>query len=134
MNKTLLRSLKRYFTNLLKDNYEEYLKSKKSEITSTVCENGRHLTVASVRAFIEIMISPITSKKQLKNKSERNMYMNFYSWLYQYSHTKLYALLKSPQLKFLLLDYFRDGMDTMINTDETLKKIQMFIKRPAEDS
>lgn len=78
--------------------------------------------MSSVKTFIEIMISPIMSKKKLRSKTEKAMYMNFYSCLYQYSHTKLYDLLKSPQLKFLLLDYFRDGMDVMINTDETLKK------------
>ena len=50
------------------------------------------------------------------------MYSNFYSWLYEYSHTKLYELLRMPQLKFLLLDYFKDGMDIMISSDKTLMK------------
>lgn len=27
-----------------------------------------------------------------------------------------------PQLKFLLLDYFKDGMDIMISSDKTLMK------------
>lgn len=79
VNKTLLRSLKRYFSNLFKDNYDDYLLSKKSEINSFICENGGKLTSASVKTFIEIMISPITSKKKLKKRSDKLMYSNFYS-------------------------------------------------------
>jgi hypothetical protein len=122
VNKTLLRSLKRYYTCIFPFDIIKYLKSQKAEITAYTNHNKKPMTMGSVKTLIEIVRAPANLRPCLKNKYDQNMWDDFHAWLYKYSHTKLYELLKLPQVKYLVKDYLTTGLESMLANDDTLKK------------
>ena len=122
VNKTLLRSLKRYYTNFFESDITKYLTSQKDEIASYTNHNKRPMSIASVKTLVEIIRAPSNMRPNLKSKYDKQMWDDFHACLYQYSHTKLYMLLNLPQVKFIVKDYIENGIEIMLANDETLKK------------
>ena len=122
VNKTLLRSLKRYYTSVFPFEIIKYLKSHKPEIVTYVNHNKKPMTIGSVKTLIEIVRASTNARPNLKTKYEQAMCDDFHACLYKYSHTKLYGLFKLPQVKFLVKDYIENGLEVMLTNDETLQK------------
>lgn len=122
VNKTLLRSLKRYYTCVFNSDVGAYLKSKQPEIAQYLNNRKKPITTKSVKTLIEIIRSPPSVKDKLKTEYEVRMCEDFHGCLYKYSHTKLYQLLKLPQVQFIVKDYYENGLNIMASSDDTLKK------------
>ena len=104
VNKTLLRSLKRYYTAEFENFSKFKLQSKSTqkneiyakliEFTTKIYEDDDRfkqpefskVTMSDVIFYMGICINPAYMKKNSGSSSDRNKYHNFYSCLYKYSH------------------------------------------------
>jgi len=122
VSKTLLRSLKRFYTDVFsekyqlgkKDSAEDYLE-KVSEFCNHTFETRRGdmqtwgISMLDVINFIAIMVSPNHIKQVLKEDTDLKLYEDFYSCLYQYSHKKLANMLKNKVCGFLFYGFVAGG-------------------------
>lgn len=122
VSKTLLRSLKRYYTELFYESYdlgkkestESYL-YKIQEFSEKFLSNKLFdmkewgITLEQTISFIAIMISPGHIKSQLTEESEIALHKDFYSCLYQYTHKKLANMLKNAVCGFLFHEFVNNG-------------------------
>jgi hypothetical protein len=106
--KTLLRSLKRYYTELFFETYELGKKESTESYLHKIQEFSQrilysklidmrewNITLDQATKFIAIMVSPGHIKNSLTEKSDIDMHKDFYSCLYQYTHKKLANMLKN---------------------------------------
>lgn len=121
VNKTLFRSLKRFHTEKFFETFElekrestqsylskisiycSIMKSKEAEM-----ENN-NITLKDVEKFVAIMVSPNHIKNSLNEGSDANLYKDYYSCLYQYSHKKLASMLCNRVCSFLFSMFIKDG-------------------------
>jgi len=122
VSKTLLRSLKRFYTDVFseqyqlgkKDSAEDYLE-KVSEFCNHTFESKRGdmqtwgISMLDVINLIAIMVSPTHIKQVLKEDTDLKLYQDFYSCLYQYSHKKLANMLKNKVCGFLFYGFVAGG-------------------------
>lgn len=150
VNKTLLRSLKRYYTDLFekqfslskKESSESYLK-KVNTLCSQLFLNEEQkifsfgLTYDQVEKFLSILISPSHVKAVLTEAEDLALHKEFYSCLYQYSHKKLAKMLMNPVCGYLFTEFITSGNLTQFistwttmnqNADVYLSASQSFLK------
>jgi len=122
VSKTLLRSLKRYYTELFFESYdlgkkesaESYL-YKINEFSEKVlnCKMAElrqwGITMEEATKFISMMVSPSHIKTSLTEELDIALYSDFYSCLYQYSHKKLAYMLSNKVCGFLFHEFVNDG-------------------------
>lgn len=122
VSKTLLRSLKRFYTDVFsekyqlgkKDSAEDYLE-KVSAFCNDTFESKRGdmqtwgISMLDVINFVAIMVSPNHIKQVLKEDTDLKLYQDFYSCLYQYSHKKLANMLKNKVCGFLFYGFVAGG-------------------------
>jgi hypothetical protein len=151
VNKTLLRSLKRYYTKKFKEatdyraagkcctNKEMY--DMLTEFTRQIYENNKNfelkefaeVTLEDLTFYMGIWINPMLMRKFSYTHQERTKFHNFYNWLYAYSHIKLYKLFKSNELYFMFIKFFEDGpFEELLASDETLKRNPNIYKKASE--
>jgi len=141
VNKTLLRSLKRYYTSLFEKEYElephskheskdEYF-SKIKDFTCKIYKDDskisspefRDVTFDDLSFYMGLLINPIQMKKFSLKAPQRAKLQGFYNCLYKYSHKKLQKLFKSKVLCFMFSKFFNEGpLEDMLLNDETLRR------------
>ena len=121
VNKTLFRSLKRYYTDLFlkdftlskKESAESYLKKVKTFSSQIFAENlqkvSGNVTYEQIEKFLSILISPNHVKNLLTEAGDLALHKEFYSCLYQYSHKKLAKMLMNPICGYLFSDFITSG-------------------------
>ena len=67
------------------------------------------VTIEEIVKFVAIMVSPNHIKNSLNDESDANLYKDYYSWLYQYSHKKLANMLQNRVCSFLFSVFINDG-------------------------
>ena len=140
LNKSLLRTLKKYFTSkfnqetsyislqsnqkktkfldMLSDFVNNHYGSKIAEASS---EFG--ITYDDIYRYIAILINPELAKRGMKNRKHMNFSKLYYGVLYNYSNKKLILLFNDQVLHYLFDDLKKQGvMHQMIHTDATLAK------------
>ena len=140
LNKSLLRTLKKYFTSKFNQetNYaslKSYQKKSKfldmwvdfvdchygSKTAEAASEFG--ITYDDIYRYIAIMINPELAKKRMRNKKHIRFLKLYYEVLYNYSSKKLILLFNDQVLHYLFDDLKKQGaMHQMIHTDATLVK------------
>ena len=139
LNKTLLRSLKKYFTDKFnqKSDFmsltpgEKYwkFKAKIFEFTKEYYQSLFNLDEYSpelqedVLYYIGILVNPNLIKRFLKKRKYIRFFRGYYECVYKYSHRKLNKLFADPVLKFVFEIYRSSGAaEEMVINDETLSK------------
>lgn len=141
VNKTLLRSLKRYYTAKFdestkgklqnKGNQKDELYVKLKEFTEAIYKDDPRfnlsefvgVTMEDLVFYMGICINPLHMKRKASTPQERNKFQNFYNCLYKYSHKKLLKLFSSNVLHFMFRKFFEDGpFQGLLKDDGTLKK------------
>lgn len=141
--KTLFRALKRFYTEAFlirftldkKESSSSYLHKINHfciETFSTHLEamHSWGVTFEQIEKFISIVVSPNHIKDSLKDSTEKVLYKDYYSCLYQYSHKKLRNMLLSPVCGYLFTDFITSGnltrfissCSTMSQNPETYQK------------
>lgn len=136
VNKTLFRSLKRFYT----DKFNEFYVITKKDSTANYMEkihyftlinfsqktedlNSKGLTIDQVEKFMSIMISPNHVKSALTDITDINLHKDYYSCLYQYSHKKLANMLLSPVCGYLFTDFINSrNLTNFISTCSTMSQ------------
>jgi hypothetical protein len=122
VSKTLLRSLKRFYTEEFSKRFELSKSEKASsylEKISSFCNEvfqektdlirSWELSLDEIKDFMAIIVSPTHIKFTLQKESDLRLYKDFYSCLYQYSHRKLKTMLKEKVCGFLFHEFKMDG-------------------------
>jgi len=140
VNKTLLRSVKRYYTSLFeqyaKDNQyskqekKEFWKEYIYEFTKTIfgeyMENIRQYpdaTLLEVNAFMASMIVPNNIKRTDCEDVYHTMMEEFSNLLYKYSIKRLGLFMKNSSVAFVLRHYIERGpLAELLENDVTLSK------------
>lgn len=152
VNKTLLRSLKRYYTAEFerqtqskistKSTQKEEVYQKIRDFTESIYQDEprfglsefNDVTMDDLFFYMGICINPQMMKKTTSTPQERSRFQNFYSCLYKYSHKKLMKLFSSKALYFMFRKFFEDGVfeDLLVN-DSTLKRNPEVYKTASEN-
>lgn len=141
VNKTLLRSLKRYYTAkfeeqtkskmLGKTAQKDELHDKLREFTRSVYEGDKRfnlpefaeVTMDDLVFYMGICINPLYMKRIASSSQDRLKFQNFYSCLYKYSHKKLLKLFQSSVLHFMFRKFFEEGpFEDLLVNDSTLQR------------
>ena len=139
LNKSMLRSLKKYLTNKFLDetNFNSKTPADKKKdynplmtqfVTKYYPESTgnfkpKYLNFKAMYAYIGVIVMPEIAKKELMDAPYRRFSQQLYQVLYNYSHGKLSNLFKNKTLRFLFEDYVNSGAaNTLIETDPTLSK------------
>lgn len=122
VSKTLLRSLKRYYTELFFESYDLGKKESTESYLYKIQEFSQRVlysklidmrewgvTMDQATKFISVMVSPGHIKSSLTDESDIAMHKDFYSCLYQYTHKKLANMLKNIVCGFLFHEFVNDG-------------------------
>ena len=151
LNKTLLRSLKKYLTkefydyNGLKqipykervarfyDELQKFFDYKYSTlIKDTVGE--AEVNPEDIYFYTGIIIWPEMMKKKFKSRHRYIKFnKSFYECVYRYSHVKLSKLFSDVRLRFMFENYIKTGgAKYMIKTDETLNRNPVIYERTVQ--
>lgn len=151
VNKTLLRSLKRFYTakfeNDLKfkqeskfnksvdflSNIEEFTKAIYLDDPRFKLPKFAGVSMSDLVFYMGMCINPTVMKKHISSAQSRSKFQNFYSCLYQYSHKKLQKLLTSRELYFMFSRFFEDGsFDSFLASDSTLGRNPEVYRKASE--
>lgn len=141
VNKTLLRSLKRYYTSLFEEETKQKLSGKEAQkdelheklkaFTISIYTGDERfnlpefqdVTMDDLVFYMGICINPLYMKKVASTPQERNKFHSFYNCLYKYSHKKLLKLFQSSVLHFMFRKFFEEGpFDGLLKHDSTLQR------------
>lgn len=122
VSKTLLRSLKRYYTELFFETYEldkkespdSYIQKIRAFTQSVLGVKAAEMNAWGIEfedaaKFLSIIVSPGHIKASLTDESDIALHKDFYSCLYQYTHKKLANMLKDLVCGFLFHEFVNDG-------------------------
>ena len=148
LNKTLMRSLKRYLTQdffsefKFKDlsakekskKFGEFLKSYvKKHYEHKISHSSCQISIESLAEYVGYMIDAERTRKSLKNRTSIRFNKLFYEVVYRYSHQKISKLFADQTLRFIFEDYIRQGnVYKMIESDKTLSKNKTEYKNTVE--
>ena len=151
VNKTLLRSVKRYYTSLFeqftkenlytKQERREFWKAYISEFTKSIFgdymstitpESG--ITLEEVNAFMSAMIVPNNIKRSECEEVYNLMMEEFSNLLYKYSIKRLGSFVRNPSVKFVLRHYVELGpLRDLLENDVTLSKNKSLYLRASKE-
>lgn len=122
VSKTLLRSLKRFYTEQFFELYDvEKKESSKSylfkiqEFTLRILNDKQSemtqwgITFDQLVKFISILVSPSHIKSSMTEPTDVALHKDFYSCLYQYTHKRLAYILANKVCGFLFCEFVNDG-------------------------
>ena len=138
LNKTLMRSLKRYLTQDFfsefkfkelsvkekLDNFGAFLKSYvKKHYEHKISQPCSQISIESLAEYVGYMIDAERTRKALKNRTNMKFNKLYYEVVYRYSHQKVSKLFADQTFRFIFEDYIRLGnVYQMIESDKTLSK------------
>ena len=140
VNKTLLRSVKRYYTNLF-DQFirrNEYSKQDKREFWKTYIEEfireefpvslelfqeDTSISLEEIKAFIAAMVVPNNIKRSDCEPAYNIILDDFSNLLYKYSIKRLGSFMKNTSVYFVLKHFVENGpLSDLLENDDTLSK------------
>lgn len=147
VNKTILRSMKRYYYNRFNEfsgfgklsNKEKFSQFHKlvSDFVKTEIVSLNGLTEEQMEEtvfFFGSMLSYTHMRRGITNSKRRTQVNFVHKCLYNYSHKKLAQLMSYIGFEFVLRDFVRfGGIDMVIENEETLSKNSGHYKQAAED-
>ena len=138
LNKTLMRSLKRYLTQEFFNEFKfkelspkEKTKNIGSFLESFVKKLYEHkinqpsieISLKILKEYVGYVIDADRTKRVLKNRQNNEFNRLYYEVVYKYSHLKISKLFADQTLKFIFEDFVNEGyLDKMIESDKTLSK------------
>ena len=138
LNKTLMRSLKRYLTQEFFNEFKfkglspkEKTKNFGSFLESFVKKLYEHkinqpnieISLKILKEYVGYVIDADRTKRVLKNRQNNEFNRLYYEVVYKYSHLKISKLFADQTLKFIFEDFVNEGyLDKMIESDKTLSK------------
>jgi len=138
LNKTIIRSLKRYYTQLFESQYpsfeqEHHNVANFEELTSTFTfnlfssllddckQNG--VSLDDVMFAVRMLIQPDATKKVNKTREQRFLMNNYYDCIYKYSHKRLLKLCQNSTISYLFLNFINSGIfHEQVMSDPTMMK------------
>ena len=148
LNKTLMRSLKRYLTQDFFSEFKfqelsskekskkfgEFLKSYvKKHYEHKISQSCSQISIERLAEYVGYMIDAERTRKSLKNRTSIRFNKLFYEVVYRYSHQKISKLFADQTLRFIFEDYIRQGnVYKMIESDKTLSKNKTEYKNTVE--
>ena len=138
LNKTLLRSIKKYLTSSFEqeENFKRFTPAEKYQSFKPLLrgfverhyasllsdsESDRNFTFEDVYYYIGIIINFNFIKRGMRNKRHIKFNVSLYDCLYKYTHTKLSKLCGDEILRFLFLDFIESGkIYEHLQSDETM--------------
>lgn len=133
VNKTILRVLRRYFTQIFKGIFPKKFKTKESKKTwyleyiKSMCTTifGRENEhIAEIQFYMASMVQPDNMKESnfAEFSLDKEQFDVFHSCLYKYSHTKMVNLLKIKPIG-LIYQYFYNGpLDQILMSEASVRK------------
>lgn len=122
VSKTLLRSIKRFYTEAFNEKFElsktektdTYLEKITQFCQETFCTKALemsdwNISMSEIIKFLSIIVSPTHIKFALKSEEDLSLYKEFYSCIYQYSHKKLNKMLSNKVCGFLFFEFVKEG-------------------------
>mmetsp|Transcript_8887 Transcript_8887/g.7869 ORF Transcript_8887/g.7869 Transcript_8887/m.7869 type:complete len:361 (+) Transcript_8887:45-1127(+) len=146
VNKTILRAIKRYYFtefdslfsfSTLTDkekfaNFHEFVRKYVTEEmkgTKNLSDDDKEVAIL----FFGSMISHVHMRRGITISKIRTQVNFVHKCLYNYSHKKLSQLIKQGGFKFILDDFVNyDGIDVVLNSEETMLKDQDFYRDTCE--
>ena len=138
LNKTLMRSLKRYLTQEFFNEFKfkglspkEKTKNFGSFLESFVKKLYEHkinqpsieISLKILKEYVGYVIDADRTKRVLKNRQNNEFNRLYYEVVYKYSHLKISKLFADQTLKFIFEDFINEGyLNGMIESDKTLSK------------
>ena len=147
VNKTILRSLKRYYLNEFdsvtgfsslsdKEKFANFHDLVRTFVTKEL-ESTNGLTSEEIEDtifFFGSMISHIHMRRGIKISKQRTQVNFVHKCLYNYSHKKLAQLIAYGGFKQVLKDFVKyGGLEVVINSEETFSKNQDVYRKAAEE-
>jgi hypothetical protein len=135
INKTVIRALKRHFTQIFSaENPEFALVGKKAQAeefmpkTQELAGNlfvpealPTGVTIESIASVLRMLISTETAKFCNKSRAERNLAKDFNDVIYKYSHKRLFKLAKDTTFSYLFVNFVLGGeFATLVEQDATM--------------
>jgi len=147
VNKTLLRSMKRYYFTEFdsiynfssmdnKDKFAQFKTLVKKFVTEEmqISKDLSEKEVDDVVFFIGSMISHVHMRRGITISKMRTQVNSVHKCLYTYSHKKLSQLMQQEGFKYVLEDFVKfDGLDVVLNSEETMLKQQDLYKEAATE-
>lgn len=139
INKTILRILRRYFTQLFKDSFDEQFKSKVAksewyfECIKEFCFKlfgKKHEMIDEIQYYMASIIMPknVTKKDMVEGQVSQEQFDAFHNCLYKYSHTKLVNLLEIKPLGVIYEKFFNGPLDDLLQSETSvLKNYQLYM-------
>lgn len=145
MNKTLLRAMKRYYFTEF-DSIFGFSSFSKKEKFSSFHELVREYITKEMKTtatltqaeqeeamfFFGSMISHIHMRRGITISKKRTQVNSVHKCLYNYSHKKLAQLIEVGGFKFILEDFVTNGLDVVLNGEETMLKQQEVYREACE--
>jgi len=150
LNKTLLRSIKRYLTkqffsefdyknltpatkaNMFSTFLNQFVDKYYKEKAETMCA-AYEISLEDIHDYVGIMIHPEFTKKWMKDKKHMKYVKSYYEVVYRYSHKKMSKMFADNILKYIFDDYVTTGaIYEMIDTDQTLSKNKVEYRNTVE--
>lgn len=137
INKTILRILRRYFTQLFKDSFDEQFKSKVAksewyfECIKQFCAKlfgKNHEMIEEINFYMASIILPknVMKKDMAEGSISQDQFDSFHNCLYKYSHTKLVNLLEIKPLGVIYEKFYKGPLDVLLQTEPSVSKNYQF--------
>ena len=137
VNKTVLRCLRRYFSNIYRSKSQDYFESKihrskwyfesiKRFVTlifdSDSSIDKTHLL--HVQFYIGSIIFPkfLASSHAEECKIDEDLKQVFYDWVYKYSHTKLLSMFKFQPISIIYKYFYENAIDQALMSEPAIMK------------
>ena len=136
LNKTVIRSLKKYYTQLFEaqnSNYEQETSDVKmfEELTHNFTLNlfkflhnelnQEGILFEDILFTIRMLIQPEITKKTSKTREQRFLMNDYYDCIYKYSHKRLLKLCKNSTFTYLFTKFISLGLfREQVMNDQTL--------------
>lgn len=115
LNKTVVRALKRYYTQLFEAAYPTYATSgcktvqEFESLTTTFVETHFGNSDSQLASMIRAFVNPDLSKKTKRTRKERDFLTEYQACIYKYSTKKLLKLAQNDTFSYLFKDFINKG-------------------------
>lgn len=138
VNKTVMRSIKRFYTQLFesfnpdfnyspgKENASIFEEQTTTFTQSLFCSDdpeliSKNITLQSIAAVLRMLICPELAKSINKARTERALLTSYSDVIYKYSHKRLLKLTKNSTFSYLFLKFItKGGFTSLVMNDDTM--------------
>ena len=135
INKTVVRALKRHFTQIFTAEFADFaLSGKKAQAedfmqkTQQLAENlfvpealPTGVTIQSISSVLRMLVSPEIAKFCNRSRQERSVAKDYNDVIYKYSHKRLFKLAKDATFSYLFVNFILGGeFAALVEEDATM--------------